>query len=222
MLLPGALNGEVVKLGLSLPLGFGVGFMADGLAVFMALVSSFVAAIIVLYSFTYISLYENRNEYYLMVVLFIGAMMGLVYSTNLIFLYLFWEISAVCCWRLIGFFREKEYVRRAGKAFLITAIGAIVMLIGFIMIYMQYGTTDLTVLKGSSLASGAVVLILFGILSKSATLPFHSWIPDAGVAPTPATALLHAAVLVRSACTSTRGCSSPPLPSIRCGRPRCR
>jgi NADH:ubiquinone oxidoreductase subunit 5 (subunit L)/multisubunit Na+/H+ antiporter MnhA subunit len=88
-------------------------------------------------------------------------------------------------------------VRRAGKAFLITAIGAIVMLVGFIMVYMQYGTTDLTALKGSSLASGAVVLILFGILSKSATLPFHSWIPDAGVAPTPATALLHAAVLVK-------------------------
>ena len=196
-LLPSSTSDAPLQLKAALPLGFSFGLMADGLAVFMGLASSFLGAIIVVYSFGYIQHAENQNEYYMDVVLFVGAMMGIVLSSDLIFLYLFWEISAICCWRLIGFFREKEYVRRAGKAFLITAVGAIVMLVGFLMIYMQYGTTDLTKLKGDALGNVAVILILFGILSKSATLPFHSWIPDAGVAPTPATALLHAAVLVK-------------------------
>jgi len=196
-LLPGVLNGTVEKVFVPLPFGFGFGFMADGLAVFMAMVSSFVASIIVLYSFTYISHYGNRNEYYLMVVLFIGAMMGLVYSTNLIFMYLFWEISAIACWRLIGFFRDKEYVKRADKAFLITVFGALTMLLGFIVIYTQTGTFDMTQMKGVHIPDLAVLLILVGILSKSATLPLHTWLPDAGVAPSPVTSLLHAAVLVK-------------------------
>ena len=195
--LPYVLNGNPLLVKVQLPLGMSIGFLGDGLAVFMALTSSLVAAIIVFYSFGYIEHYENKNEYYLMVVLFIGAMMGLVFSTNLIMIYLFWEISAVCCWRLIGFFREKEYVRRANKAFLITGTGAMIMLAGFLAIYFQHGTMDLLALRGKEISNLAVVLILFGILSKSATLPLHSWIADAGVAPTPATALLHAAVLVK-------------------------
>lgn len=176
-------------------------FYADQLAVFMALVSSLVGAIIVFYSFGYISHYEHRDEYYFMVVLFLGSMMGLIFSRNLIGLYLFWEITTVACWRLIGFFREKQHVLRADKAFLVTLAGALVMLLGFIVIYNQSGSFDLgkiqAALHGRPVRNLAVFLILFGILSKSATLPFHTWLPDAGVAPSPVTALLHAAVLVK-------------------------
>ncbi len=176
-------------------------FHADNLAVFMALVSSLVGSIIVFYSFGYISHYEHRNEYYFMVVLFLGAMMGLVFSRNLILLYLFWEITAIACWRLIGFFREKTYVWKADKAFLVTVFGALMMLIGFLYIYEQTGSFDLltikSVLHGSPVSNLAVLLILCGILSKSATVPLHTWLPDAGVAPSPVTALLHAAVLVK-------------------------
>lgn len=132
-----------------------------------------------------------------MVVLFIGAMMGICFSTNLIFIYAFWEISAICCWRLIGFYRKDECIRRADKAFIITVSGALLMLLGFINLYQQTGTFDLTAMKGVTVSSSAVILILFGILSKSATLPFHTWLPDAGVAPSPVTSLLHAAVLVK-------------------------
>ena len=196
-LLPDVLAGNVAAVTVPLPFGLDFGFRADGLAVFMALVSSFVAAIIVLYSFTYISHYGNRNEYYLMVVLFIGAMMGLVYTTNLILLYLFWEISAIACWRLIGFFRENEYVKRADKALLVTVFGALMMLLGFIVIYSETHTFDMTKMQGVKIPDLAVVLILCGILSKSATLPLHTWLPDAGVAPSPVTSLLHAAVLVK-------------------------
>jgi NADH:ubiquinone oxidoreductase subunit 5 (subunit L)/multisubunit Na+/H+ antiporter MnhA subunit len=110
MALPAALSGNPYIYRVDLPLGFNFGLLGDGLAIFMAMVSSLVGAVIVFYSFGYISHYKNQNEYYFMVVLFLGSMMGLVYSTNLIFLYLFWEISAICCWRLIGFYREREYV----------------------------------------------------------------------------------------------------------------
>jgi len=180
-----------------LPMGLSFGLLADPLAVYMAITASLIGLIIVGYSFGYMSHGGNQSEYYFFVVLFIGAMMGIVYSTDLIFLYVFWEIAALCCWRLIGFFREKEYVRRANKAFLITVFGALLMLAGFILVYTQYGTTNLIALKGKPLGTAAVVLILFGLLSKSATLPLHSWLADAGVAPSPVTALLHAAVLVK-------------------------
>jgi proton-translocating NADH-quinone oxidoreductase chain N len=194
------LNGETVAI--SIPfLGGNNLFLGDSLAVFMAIVSSLVGAVIVLYSMGYISHYENQNEYYLIVVLFLGSMMGIVYSANLILIYLFWEITAFACWRLIGFFREQTCIVRADKAFLVTGFGALVMLMGFALVYSQYGSFDLQTIQNASatqpVANLAVLLILFGILSKSATLPLHTWLPDAGVAPTPVTALLHAAVLVK-------------------------
>ena len=177
-------------------------FYADKLAIFMALVSQSVGSIIIIYSFGYIKNYEHRNEYYFMVVLFLASMMGLVFSSSLLWIYFFWEITAIVCWRLIGFFRDKEYVLRADKAFFITLFGALMMLCGFLTVYSQTGTFDLQEIKAwcwanGSLSDMAVLFILFGILSKSATLPLHTWLADAGVAPSPVTALLHAAVLVK-------------------------
>jgi NADH:ubiquinone oxidoreductase subunit 5 (subunit L)/multisubunit Na+/H+ antiporter MnhA subunit len=184
-------------------LQFNFTMRADALAVFMACVSSLVSAVIVFYSFGYIAKYKYQNEYYLMVVLFLGAMMGLVFSSNLILLYIFWEITAIASWRLIGFFRRDFEVRRADKAFLVTIFGALMMLLGFVWLYVDAGSFDLDAIrsyyltKGTPLPDVAVAFILIGILSKSATLPFHTWLPDAGVAPSPVTALLHAAVLVK-------------------------
>ncbi len=192
------LNGNVLAAGpWEFPLGLTFGFRADALAVFMALTACVVSMIIIIYSYGYIKEYPNQNEYYMMVTLFIGAMTGLVYSTNLIMIYIFWEISSLCCWRLIGFYREEMMIRRADKAFVVTVLGALVMLIGFMGVYGEYGTFDLNALGGKSIPSWCVWCILCGILSKSATFPLHSWLPDAGVAPSPVTSLLHAAVLVK-------------------------
>jgi proton-translocating NADH-quinone oxidoreductase chain N len=195
------ISGQTVDVVKQLPYGLNFVLHADSLAVFMAVVSSLVSSIIVLYSTGYISHYKNQNEYYMMVVLFLAAMMGLVFSGSLILLYVFWEITAITSWRLIGFFRGKQHVIRADKAFLVTMFGAVAMLLGFIMIGQQAGSFDLSVIKqnlaGQSIPTLTAVLILMGILSKSATLPFHTWLPDAGVAPSPVTALLHAAVLVK-------------------------
>ncbi len=197
IMLPQAIAAEPIYFYYQIPLGFSFGFLADNLAIFMALIASLVAAIIVFYSFGYMEHYDNQNEYYFMVTLFIGAMMGLVYATNLLFIYIFWEISAICCWRLIGFYRDQNAILRADKAFLITVGGALLMLVGFIGIYMQTGTFNLPDMNGNQLSTNLTILILCGILSKSATLPFHTWLPDAGVAPSPVTSLLHAAVLVK-------------------------
>jgi proton-translocating NADH-quinone oxidoreductase chain N len=196
-LLPIVLSGQTITISKHFSIGFNFSFTADNLAVFMAIASSMISAIIVLYSFGYISHYENQNEYYSMVVLFCGSMMGIVFSSNLILMYIFWEITGITSWRLIGFFREKQYVLKADKAFLITAFGAVAMLLGFIIIYQQYGSFDFSVLKTKAIPNIVVLLILLGIFSKSATLPFHTWLPDAGIAPSPVTALLHAAVLVK-------------------------
>ena len=196
-----AAAGHPATFSVALPFGLNFILLADGLAVFTAIVSSLVSAIIVFYSTSYISHYDHQDEYYLMVVLFLGGMMGLVFSRNLIWLYVFWEITAITSWRLIGFFREKAHVVRADKAFLVTVFGALAMLLGFIALYAQTGSFDLAVIKqtlnGKPLTTVVGALILLGILSKSATLPFHTWLPDAGVAPSPVTALLHAAVLVK-------------------------
>jgi proton-translocating NADH-quinone oxidoreductase chain N len=196
-LIPHVYSGATVSVYKRLAFGFNLYFTADSLAVFMACVSSLISSIIVLYSFGYISHYRNQNEYYFMVVMFLGAMMGLVFSSNLIILYVFWEITGITSWRLIGYFRKKEQILKADKAFLVTVFGAVAMLLAIIMVYQQTGTFDLPELRGFTLSNLAVILILTGIFSKSATLPFHTWLPDAGVAPSPVTALLHAAVLVK-------------------------
>lgn len=200
-LLPEVSRGNIVSLRVALPLGLDLALSADCLAVFMALVSAFISAVIVLYSFGYISHYGHQNEYYLMVTLFVGSMMGICYSANLILLYVFWEITALTSWRLIGFFREPVHVVKADKAFMVTVFGALLMLLGFVILYEQGGSFDMAslgaVFAERPISRTAAVLILVGILSKSATLPFHTWLPDAGVAPSPVTALLHAAVLVK-------------------------
>ncbi len=199
-LVPSVLAGQ----GTTIVFDFGFGhdvFAVDQLAVFMALVSSLVGAIIVLYSFDYISHYQNQNEYYFMVVLFLGSMMGLVFAANLIVLYVFWELTAIASWRLIGFFREPRQVLRADKAFLMTFFGALLMFLGFVALRFQGGSFDMAVLKQTfqtrTVPDYIVLLILAGLFAKSATFPLQTWLPDAGVAPSPVTALLHAAVLVK-------------------------
>ena len=190
-------SGRIISAALTFPLGFDFILQADMLSVFMAAVSAFVSAVILIYSVDYISHYDNQTEYYTMVVLFLGSMMGLVFSANLLWMYVFWEMTGFASWRLVGFFRSDRDVAKANKTILVTVFGALCMLLGIIMIYANYGTMDMRVLHGEAIPGIAACLILLGILSKSATLPFSSWLPDAGVAPSTVTALLHAAVLVK-------------------------
>ncbi len=178
--------------------GFSIHFTADALASFMAFASSLVGALIVIYSVQYMSHDPHQTEYYFFVLLFIGSMMGLVYSANLILMYVFWEMTAICSWRLIGHHRdETQHLINADKAFLITVFGSTCMLIGFELLHFETHSFAFSAIKGFIPSSGVALLIIAGILGKSAQLPLQAWLPDAGVAPTPVTALLHAAVLVK-------------------------
>jgi len=176
---------------------FTLSFVVDGLAVFMACVSSCVAFVISLYAFEYMKHYDDAGVFYFWMTLFVGAMMGLIFSGNLMLMFCFWEVTSVCSWRLIAFYRKETDVEAAARAFLITFFAASLMLVGIIFIYFTYGTLEIVALRGTSLNLMVSLLLLAGIISKSAQLPLHTWLPDAGVAPTPVTALLHAAVLVK-------------------------
>ncbi|MFA5032523.1 MAG: NADH-quinone oxidoreductase subunit L [bacterium] len=200
-----SMSGKYPVIQLKLTDWLNLNFTFDSLAVFMALCSSFIGALIVFYSFGYMKdstpgrdvPYRHLGEYYSFIALFIGSMLGLIFSTNLLLMYIFWEITTICSWRLIGFYREKQHLANADKAFYITFFGSAMMLIGMEIIYQQFGTLNLTQLRGAPVDNLALLLILLGILSKSAQLPFQIWLPTAGVAPSPVTALLHAAVLVK-------------------------
>jgi len=197
MVLLSVARGEAVSWRLPLPLGFDLQLEADYLSAFMGAVSSSISAIIIFYSQGYITAQRGHTEYYSIVTLFLGAMMGLVYSMNLIWMFVFWEITAICSWRLVGYYRGEKELQKANKTFLVTVFGALCLLLGIISIYAANGTVDLRHLKGETIPDFAVLMLLLGIFSKSATLPFSTWLPDAGVAPSPVTALLHAAVLVK-------------------------
>lgn len=178
-------------------MGFELIFQSDPLAVFMAWVSGFVGLLIFIYALGYMQPYSHKPEFFAFMALFLASMMGLIFSANLLLLYVFWELTALCSWRLIGFYRKEEDLWFADKAFIVTFFGASLMLAGIVLIYLQYGTLNLCALKGMPISNLVFFLILGGIFSKSAQLPWSGWLPDAGVAPSPVTALLHAAVLVK-------------------------
>lgn len=187
----------VVSSSIASRLGASAVFAADGFAFFMALTVLTVSLLIALYSHGYMAGADDLGEFYFLFLVFVGSMMGLVFSDHLVALYVFWELTAVCSWRLIGIRRQEKHIAAANQAFMITSVGAVAMLAGIALIYAATGTFSLAALREYRVGAAASLLIIAGIFSKSAQLPLHLWLPDAGVAPTPVTALLHAAVLVK-------------------------
>ena len=195
-LIPISTQAESVMLGPSNIPGFGFNFIIDGLGVYVAIMAALIGLLIVIYSVGYMQDYKHLGEYYFLVVLFLGAMMGLVLSANLLLIYIFWEITAICSWRLIGFFRDPEHLRSADTALLMTVFGSFFMLVGMEMVWHETGTLTLAAIRGRNISDLAMFFMFIGILAKSAQVPLQIWLPAAGVAPSPVTALLHAAVLV--------------------------
>jgi NADH:ubiquinone oxidoreductase subunit 5 (subunit L)/multisubunit Na+/H+ antiporter MnhA subunit len=181
----------------SMPMGLDFHLVGDMLCAFMATAASFLSFIIMYYSQGYIKDNPYKIEFYSAAMLFLGAMMGLVYSTNIIWIFVFWEITAICSWRLVGYFRSKTDVLKANKTFIITVMGALFMLIAAADMASVNGSLDLVYLTDVRITAAAAVCIVLAAFSKSAIFPFSTWLPDAGVAPSPVTALLHAAVLVK-------------------------
>ena len=172
--------------------------LGDALSIFVAFASSLVGALVLIYSIDYVRNYPHQKEFFTLVLIFQGAMMGLVFSGNLVIMYIFWELTAICSWRLIGFHRqETKPIAHADKALLVTVFGSACMLLGFKLIFHEFGSFSVLELRGNVLSAWPLFLVLLGMLAKSAQFPLQTWLPDAGVAPSPVTALLHAAALVK-------------------------
>ncbi|NLG11564.1 MAG: NADH-quinone oxidoreductase subunit L [Elusimicrobia bacterium] len=174
-------------------------FVADPLSFVFGITSVFIGVFIYLFAVGYFAEEAPREQqkFAFWGLVFVGSMMGVVFSDNLISLYFFWELAGLCSWRLIGFYRKDEHLLKADKAFLITSAGAGFMLLGFAYIYIITGSMSISQIMNMQVSPFVFALVFLGVLTKSATLPFHTWLPDASVAPTPVTSFLHAAVLVK-------------------------
>jgi multicomponent Na+:H+ antiporter subunit A len=184
-------------------LGFEIDLRLDGLGLLMALLVAGIGALIFVYSRWYFVARPGLGRVASLLVAFAGSMLGLVLSDNLLALYLFWELTSVTSFLLIGFEDEKSSARSAAlQAFLVTGTGGLAMLGGFVLLAQSAGTWSLSEIvadppSGAS-ATAAVALILVGALTKSAQVPFHFWLPGAMAAPTPISAYLHSATMVKA------------------------
>jgi hydrogenase-4 component D len=188
------------------------GFRLDGLGSLVLLGNALIGVACVLYSAAYVGprnrelpASDDRRSFYFWLLLFIGAMAGLVTSQTLLQLFLFWEITTLCSWALIGFYQEEHGALAAAyKAFLITAGGGLALFAAIIVLLAVTGSVGFDAIAGLgaggrvALASLLLVLLLAGAWAKSGQVPFHTWLPDAMVAPSPVSAYLHAASMVNA------------------------
>jgi len=192
----------------NLPVGGAFGdftFAADGLGVFLAVVATVVGSLAVIFSVDYMRGEHQLGRYYALVLFFIGAMVGLVLTTNILLIFFFWEITALCSYALISFHNDDPKAVAGGmKALIITQFGGVGLLLGGLMIFSYTGSFDLRdfLAQASSIPSTALAVMAFGFLAaaaaKSAQFPFQTWLPDAMEAPTPISALIHAATMVNA------------------------
>lgn len=182
-----------------------VSFNPDGLGVFLSVVATVIGCLAVVFSIDYMKGEAQLGRYYALVLFFIGAMAGLVLTNNLLLVFVFWEITAFCSYALISFHNDDPKAVAGGiKALIITQLGGIGLLAGALGIYSYLSSFDIQVfLKlSAALPSVALAWVAFGFLAaaaaKSAQFPFQTWLPDAMEAPTPISALIHAATMVNA------------------------
>ena len=183
--------------GLAFPIRFGV----DALAALMLVLVHFVALLVQIYSLSYLHDEPKLSRYFAYLQLFVGAMLGIVLSGNLLVMYAFWELVGLASYLLIGFYTERPAASKAAqKAFLMNRVGDIGFLIGIFLTYYYFDTLDFSLLvakSGTTVAPTVLGLCLFmGCVGKSAQFPLLTWLPDAMEGPTPVSALLHAATMV--------------------------
>lgn len=188
-------------------MGIDFSLKIDGLGLLFALLITGIGALVVLYSIYYLSpKKEKLNTFYIYLLLFMGAMLGVVLSDNLIVLYSFWELTSFSSFLLIGYWNHKERSRYgAQKSMLITVFGGLSMLGGILLLYIITGTFSISETIAMSnevvnhpLFTATLILFLLGAFTKSAQFPFHIWLPDAMEAPTPVSAYLHSATMVKA------------------------
>lgn len=179
----------------------------DGLSLLFSLLITGIGALVVLYSIFYLDkTKEQLHDFYVYLLMFMTAMLGVVQSDNMITLYLFWELTSISSFLLIGYWFHRDKSRfGALKSMMITVAGGLMMLGGFVLLSMMGGSYSIRELVaqapqliGKDYFVFALVLILLGAFTKSAQFPFYIWLPDAMEAPTPVSAYLHSATMVKA------------------------
>ncbi|MGJ8555952.1 MAG: monovalent cation/H+ antiporter subunit A [Sulfitobacter geojensis] len=206
--LPAVLAGEVVTTGVNwLPaLGMNVNLMLDGLGFFFALLILGIGLLIITYARFYLSRDDNMGEFFTYLLLFQGAMVGIVLSDNILVLLVFWELTSLSSFLLIGYWKHLPEGRQGARmALTVTGMGGLALIGGMLILGNIAGSYDLSVIlqsreiiQASPLYLPALILILLGCFTKSAQFPFHFWLPHAMAAPTPVSAYLHSATMVKA------------------------
>ena len=179
----------------------------DALAGVMLAVTTVGGFLIILYSAAYLSprnkehpVESGQSRYYFWMLLFVGAMVGLTLSPNLLQMFIFWEITTLCSWALISHWQTPEALRAGYKALIFTHLGGLLFMVALVVMFASVKSFDFAALR--ELRPGlqtAVFVLLFGAaMAKSALTPFYKWLPDAMEAPTPVSAYLHAAAMVKA------------------------
>ena len=184
-------------------------FYCDQLTIIMILIIAIVGTFITIYACGYMDDYhhhhgnevkDRRGFFFAIMYVFIGAMFGLVLSNNLIWLYFFWEVTSVCSFLLIGYTRSAEAITNCFKALWMNLLGGLGMAVGIVMLGVNHSVTSLQGIleQDKALIVLPIICLSFGALTKSAQLPFSRWLLGAMVAPTPSSALLHSATMVKA------------------------
>lgn len=187
-------------------LGVSFDLYLDGLSILMGILITGIGSVIVVYASGYLSDHHHLARFYVYLFLFMGAMLGVVMSDNLILLFVFWELTSISSYLLIGFYHESSESRRNSlQALLTTGIGGAAMLAGFVLLGLTTGTFSLSELLSGSTAIHEhrlyipiTILILLGAFTKSAQFPFHFWLPNAMAGPAPVSSFLHSATMVKA------------------------
>lgn len=179
-------------------------FSASPLAYVLAAVFVLLWLFVFLYSFGFLKKGEageaSDTEFYALALFMLGSALGLLFSRDLVFIYLFWEIAAVATWRLVGYERNQKAIKVATRTIIINFLGSALMLVGFIILSLRFSTFNLAAMNPAQLADSshlllAGIFILAGIFAKSAVLPLYIWVPAAYAAsPPPVIALLAGAI----------------------------
>ncbi|MFO7639169.1 MAG: complex I subunit 5 family protein [bacterium] len=165
--------------------------VVDGIGLLLASVFGFVWLLVTLYSTSYLKDYEYQDDYFGFLLIMLGALVGLCFARNMLMIYLFWELAGVATWRLVAFYRSDREIAAAQKTLLITFAGSVLMLVGFAAVFVEHQTFSPDRLTGPGVSPWALFLILAGMVTKSASVPMHVWLPDAHTAaPSPMSALL--------------------------------
>ncbi|KUF10601.1 monovalent cation/H+ antiporter subunit A [Pseudoponticoccus marisrubri] len=208
ILAPGVMRGEVYTAEIAwLPqLGLSASFFLDGLGLLFAVMILGVGLLITLYARFYLSKDDPMGQFYTYLLLFQGAMLGIVLSDNILLLLVFWELTSLSSFLLIGYWKHLPEGRQGARmALAVTGAGGLAMIGGMLIlgnIVGSYNLTDILAagdqIKASDWYVPALILILLGAFTKSAQFPFHFWLPHAMAAPTPVSAYLHSATMVKA------------------------